>query len=457
MLDNNDWLSKQIGMNAINAFLDEYNKPKPGDELTVISNVEGDIYESFDNKAMNAYIKPDGTNAFGKWFEDAHEFKDGKGYVDGGDLGKEFGYIDANGQVGKSDHYFSDRKIVTDRNNMHHYIDRGGNQIGGSYYFEKHLNQNYKDDYAVTLKDSNFNTILIDKNGVEVPQENGDKVLPDGNIGYGYYLTGDIYKLRGLKLKDARTGVTLDRFQDFNDVKDAYGIVSRGVKTLLARFSKKQVPDFESSWNAYKEVYKQNGILFFGNYWFLGPSNIKVTGEKDGYHSKSEFGEFITKLPPIKAIDDNYILCAHNNAIYVYDKKANTYGKTCDRGEVEELIRKKNAKIGYQKFSNGMKALTNFNKLNPKSNATMKVTITSIVCHPIRKDENGLYYELQPVLLEFPQIAKCITYADEDYYVMYNGQRVGISDALRDLRNKASGKNLEEMFNEEELSSGRGK
>jgi hypothetical protein len=416
---NNDWLSKQIGADAINKFLDEYNK---NDKNLILIKDGRNTYEIEDTSDEDKVVE-DGKNISSNTDSDI-------------------------------------RKFVRDNSNTYHYEDSLGNKIGESYYYDTPSNYEYgfKDGFAVVNKQYMGDMMLIDKDGKVIPQEEGDKVLYDGNIGYGYYLAGNRYKLRGLKLKDANTGVTLDTYQDAGDVKNSPGVMKH-IKGLLASHSSKQVPNVDTYWQkGRKDVEKQNGILFFGNYWFLGPSNIKVTKENDGYHSKSQFGEFVTKLPPIKAIDDNYILCAHNNSIYVYDKKANTYGKSCSRDEVEEVLRKRSAKIGYQRISNSMRALTNYKKTNPESDATIVLTKESALCLPVHIGENGeAYYNIQPVLLEFPQIATCITYNDKDYYVMYNGQRVGISDALRDLRNKASGKNLEEMFNEEELSSGRGK
>ena len=454
MLNNNDRSAKQIGLDAVNKFIDEFKKPMPGDDYTVIKTSDGKY----------AFIKPDGTFAFNKWFSVASDFFNGRAYVDYGrwetvpEGERSYGFMDINGKLhgNMGDGYQCDRKVVYDEGEMYHFEDRNGNQIGGKYRINYNMCEAFIDDFAVVEKNY-CHYAIIDKNGVEIPQENDDEVLSRGNLGCGYYLTGDISKMRGIKLKDARTGITLDRFQDYDDVKDGFWRIASGVRFVLSRFSKKQIPSYGLNWANYKEVSKRCGIRLFGNYWFLGSSNIKVTKENDGYHSKSEFGEYITKFPPIKALDDNYLLCAHNNAVYVYDKRTNTYGKTCDRDEVEDLIRKKNAKIGYQKFFNSMKALANFKKLNPESDVTIAVTSDTILCYPICRGENGSYYELQPVLLKFPQIAKYITYNDDNYYVMYNGQRKGIKEALTDLRAKAFGKKLEEMFDEEELSSGRGK
>ena len=448
MLNNNDWLSKQIGMNAINAFLEEHNKPMPGDDYAVIRD---------DDTRKEAYIKPDGTNAFGKWFEDANNFTNGTGYASGGDLGDGFGYINLDGTLLERDYFYDGKKTVDDGHNKYHYEDRDGNRIGDSYYYAENLDYYFKDGFATVKKESNADTILIDKNGKEVPQENGDTIQHRGNLGYGYYLTGDFFKMRGLKLKDANTGVTLDRYQDVDDVKDSFGFIAGGVKGLLASVSKKQVPYRGPYWfTDYREVGKENGILFFGNYWFLGSSNLKVSKENDGYHSKSEFGEFITKLPPIKAIDDNYLLCAHNNGVYVYDKKANAYGKSCDRNEVENLIRKSNAKQGYYKISDSMKALANYKKLNPQAKVKAKLGRWSVVCYPVHKDKKGEYFDLQPILLEFPQIVKHIIVDDHDASVMYNGEIWPLRKALEDLQSKAREESLDRLFEQVELTGGRG-
>lgn len=448
MLNNNDWLAKQIGLDAVNKFIDENNKEMPGDDYTVIKNSEGKY----------TYIKPDGTIAFNAWFEKAYEFSDGKGWVSGCPItfsdGSKYGYIDIDGKLHSriGDGYQCDRKAVYDEGEMYHYVDRDGNQIGGSYRSSPRMRDEYIDDFA--LVDKHFcDYAIIDKNGVEIPQEKDDRVLLFGNIGYGYYLTGDIGKVRGIKLKDAYNGITIDKFQEASSLYSMIG----PVKEFLFKFSKKEVPNTDNYWDVYKEVTKESGVLFFGEYWFLGPTNLKTTKEGNRYCSRCEFGEFVTKFPPLKAIDDNYVLCAHNNAIYVYDKKTNTYTKSCTRKEVEDMIRQRIAKQMYHKMLVRLNAYKAYKKMHPDEDIKIKALMNDIVCGPPAKEGKKVFYYLQPVLLDFPQIATCVTYEDRNYYVMYNGQRVGISDAFRDLRNKATEMNLDEMFDEEELSSGRDK
>ena len=55
MLNSNDWLSRQIGLDAVKKFLEENYNPQPGDDLTVIKIMREDGIRSY------TYIRPDGS------------------------------------------------------------------------------------------------------------------------------------------------------------------------------------------------------------------------------------------------------------------------------------------------------------------------------------------------------------------------------------------------------------
>ena len=437
MLNSNDWLSRQIGLDAVKKFLEENYNPQPGDDLTVIKIMREDGIRSY------TYIKPDGSLVTDKKFGKASPFRNGRALVAYGDLGfPNYGYMDTEGVVHKSrgDGYQSDRKLVYDDGNKYHFVDREGNQVGGDYHdansdldgYTMGINIRYVDGYAVAKKQPYGKVYLIDKDGKEVPQENNESVVAWGNMGYGYYLAGEMDKINGVKLRDANTGVTIDRYNKTSTPLD----IKEQVRNVILDHVGRQMPyiGYETT-----EVGKRDGILFFGEYWFLGPSNLKVTKEQDGYHSTCEYGEFITKLPPIKALDDNYILCAHNNAVYVYDKKNNTYGKSCSREDIEALMRQRNAKIAYEKVKNSIKAVVNYRKMNPGVNVKIALPKELLVCEPVYRDKkNGIYHDIQPVLLRFPAILEFITYIEDSddhcLAVVQDGKRVKIEDAFLNIR-----------------------
>lgn len=449
MIDNNDWLSRQIGLDAVNAFLEENSKTYPGDDLTLLK----EYGEPF--KYGYTFLKPDGTKAFNRWYKGASFFEEGLAYVEGLTHYNSY-WMDAEGVRQEPDEFHSDRKVVYESGNKYHFVDREGNQIGKSYYVQDYFSGNYDfvDDYAVAWKSGLSEKVLIDKNGNEIPEEKDDIVLYNGNIGYGFYLTGDILKIRGIKLKDAHTGITIDRFQDYNGVKDGIGFTAP-LQGALLKYSRKQLPclDYNLA-SSYQEVGKQNGVLFFGDYWFIGPSNMKVIKDGNRYHSISEFGEFTTNLPPVKALNDNYMLCAHDNAIYVYDKKNNVYGKSCSRKDVEDLIRRKNAEYGYEKIGNAYNALANYLKMNPGADVEINIPLKAILCYPAHREKGKDYFEIQPVILKHPEITKYIM-CEVNAPVIYNGERTSLISAFRDLQNKAEGMELGEIIDLEELTSGR--
>ncbi len=447
MLNNNDWLAKQIGLDAVNKFIDENNKEMPGDDYTVIET--GD-------KESCAFLKPDGTIAFNTWFEKAYDFSNGNALVYFKD-GKSpnhydtYGYIDIDGKLHKDDDYYSDRKAVYE-GNEYYFIDRDGNQISGRYSINKNISLDYKDGFAIAQKLRGlYDFAIIDKNGNEIPQEKDDEVVSNGNIGYGYYLTGDIGKMRGIKLKDAYNGITIDKFQEASTLGDLSPLGP--VKEFMFKFSKKELPDTDGYWDVYKEVTKESGVLFFGEYWFLGPTNLKTTKEGNRYCSRCEFGEFVTKYPPLKAIDDNYVLCAHNNAVYVYDKKTNTYTKSCTRKEVEDMIRRRNAKQMYHKMLVKLNAYKAYKKLHPNADIKIKVSMNDIVCGPPAKEGKNEFYYLQPVILDFPALLDCFSISDFYTFkgnVMYGEKITGRGYALDDLKKKAKEGDLDKFMNREE-------
>ena len=217
MLNSNDWLSRQIGLDAVKKFLEENYNPQPGDDLTVIKIMREDGIRSY------TYIRPDGSLVTDKKFGKATPFRNGRALVAYGDLGfPNYGYMDTEGVVHKSrgDGYQSDRKLVYDDGNMYHFVDREGNQVGGDYHdansdldgYSMGINIRYVDGYAVAKKQPYGKVYLIDKDGKEVPQENNESVVAWGNMGYGYYLAGEMDKINGVKLRDANTGVTIERY-----------------------------------------------------------------------------------------------------------------------------------------------------------------------------------------------------------------------------------------------------
>lgn len=454
MVIRNDWVSKQIGLDAAKKYIEENDKPKQGEDLTIIKIMREDGIRSY------TYIRPDGSLVTDKKFGEAKAFSNGKALVAYGDLGfPNYGYMDTEGVIHKSrgDGYYSDRKLVYDEGEKYHFVDREGNKVGGDYHnanrdldgYTPLINLDYVDGYAVAKKQPYGKVCLIDKDGKDVPQENNENVVPWGNIGYGYYLAGEMDKINGVKLRDANTGVTIDRYNKTSTPLD----IKEQVRNVILDHIGRQMPfiGYET-----KEVVKRDGILFFGKYWFLGPSNLKVTKEQDGYHSKCEYGEFVTKLPPIKALDDNYILCAHNDAVYVYDKKNNAYGKSCSREDIEALMRQRNARKAYERIVNSIKAVVNYKKMNPGVNVKIALPKELLVCEPIYRDNKiGMYHDIQPVLLKFPAILNFITYIEDSddhcLAVLQDGKRAKIDDVFTNIKKQLHNvPSLENIVIEEE-------
>ena len=437
MVIRNDWVSKQIGLDAAEKYIEENDKPEQGEDLTIIKIMREDGIRSY------TYIRPDGSLVTDKKFGEAKPFRNGKALVAYGDLGfPNYGYMDTEGVIHKSrdDGYHSDRKLVYDEGEKYHFVDREGNKVGGDYHnanrdldgYTPLINLEYVDGYAIAKKQPHGKVCLIDKDGKDVPQENNENVVAWGNMGYGYYLAGEMDKINGVKLRDANTGVTIDRYNKTSTPLD----IKEQVRNVILHHIGRQMPfiGYET-----KEVVKRDGILFFGKYWFLGPSNLKVTKEQDGYHSKCEYGEFVTKLPPIKALDDNYILCAHNDAVYVYDKKNNAYGKSCSREDIEALMRQRNARKAYERVVNSIKAVVNYIKMNPGVNVKIALPKELLVCEPVYRDNKiGMYHDIQPVLLKFPAILNFITYIEDSddhcLAVLQDGKRAKIDDVFSNIK-----------------------
>ena len=456
MVIKNDWVSKQIGLDAAKKYIEENDKPKQGEDLTIIKIMREDGIRSY------TYIRPDGSLVTDKKFGEAKAFRNGKALVAYGDLGfPNYGYMDTEGVIHKSrgDGYYSDRKLVYDKDEKYHFVDREGNKVGGDYYnanrdldgYTPLINLDYVDGYAVAKKQPHGKVCLIDKDGKDVPQENNENVVAWGNMGYGYYLAGEMDKINGVKLRDANTGVTIDRYNKTSTPFD----IKEQVRNVILDHIGRQMPFIGYDT---KEVVKRDGILFFGKYWFLGPSNLKVTKEQDGYHSKCEYGEFVTKLPPIKALDDNYILCAHNDAVYVYDKKNNAYGKSCSREDIEALMRQRNARKAYERIVNSIKAVVNYKKMNPGVNVKIALPKELLVCEPIYRDNKiGMYHDIQPVLLKFPAILEFITYIEDSddhcLAVLQDGKRAKIDDVFSNIKKQLHNvPSLENIVIEEEPS-----
>ncbi len=454
MVIRNDWVSKQIGLDAAKKYIEENDKPKQGEDLTIIKIMREDGGRSY------TYIRPDGSLVTDKKFGEANPFRNGKALVAYGDLGfPNYGYMDTEGVIHKSrgDGYHSDRKLVYDEDEKYHFVDREGNKVGGDYHnanrdldgYTPLINLEYVDGYAIAKKQPHGKVCLIDKDGKDVPQENNENVVAWGNMGYGYYLAGEMDKINGVKLRDANTGVTIDRYNKTSTPLD----IKEQVRNVILDHIGRQMPfiGYET-----KEVVKRDGILFFGKYWFLGPSNLKVTKEQDGYHSKCEYGEFVTKLPPIKALDDNYILCAHNDAVYVYDKKNNAYGKSCSREDIEALMRQRNAKKAYERIVSSIRAVVNYKKMNPGVNVKIALPKELLVCEPIYRDNKiGMYHDIQPVLLKFPAILEFITYIEDSddhcLAVLQDGKRAKIDDVFSNIKKQLHNvPSLENIVIEEE-------
>ena len=454
MVIRNDWVSKQIGLDAAKKYIEENDKPKQGEDLTIIKIMREDGIRSY------TYIRPDGSLVTDKKFGEAKPFRNGKALVAYGDLGfPNYGYMDTEGVIHKSrdDGYHSDRKLVYDEGEKYHFVDREGNKVGGDYHnanrdldgYTPLINLEYVDGYAIAKKQPHGKVCLIDKDGKDIPQENNENVVAWGNMGYGYYLAGEMDKINGVKLRDANTGVTIDRYNKTSTPLD----IKEQVRNVILDHIGRQMPfiGYES-----KEVVKRDGILFFGKYWFLGPSNLKVTKEQDGYHSKCEYGEFVTKLPPIKALDDNYILCAHNDAVYVYDKKNNAYGKSCSREDIEALMRQRNARKAYERVVNSIKAVVNYIKMNPGVNVKIALPKELLVCEPVYRDNKiGMYHDIQPVLLKFPAILNFITYIEDSddhcLAVLQDGKRAKIDDVFSNIKKQLQNvPSLENIVIEEE-------
>ena len=454
MVIRNDWVSKQIGLDAAKKYIEENDKPKQGEDLTIIKIMREDGIRSY------TYIRPDGSLVTDKKFGEANPFRNGKALVAYGDLGfPNYGYMDTEGVIHKSrdDGYHSDRKLVYDEGEKYHFVDRDGNKVGGDYHnanrdldgYTPLINLEYVDGYAIAKKQPHGKVCLIDKDGKDIPQENNENVVAWGNMGYGYYLAGEMDKINGVKLRDANTGVTIDRYNKTSTPLD----IKEQVRNVILDHIGRQMPfiGYET-----KEVVKRDGILFFGKYWFLGPSNLKVTKEQDGYHSKCEYGEFVTKLPPIKALDDNYILCAHNDAVYVYDKKNNAYGKSCSREDIEALMRQRNARKAYERVVNSIKAVVNYIKMNPGVNVKIALPKELLVCEPVYRDNKiGMYHDIQPVLLKFPAILNFITYIEDSddhcLAVLQDGKRAKIDDVFSNIKKQLQNvPSLENIVIEEE-------
>ena len=454
MVIKNDWVSKQIGLDAAKKYIEENDKPKQGEDLTIIKIMREDGIRSY------TYIRPDGSLVTDKKFGEAKPFRNGKALVAYGDLGfPNYGYMDTEGVIHKSrdDGYHSDRKLVYDEGEKYHFVDREGNKVGGDYHnanrdldgYTPLINLEYVDGYAIAKKQPHGKVCLIDKDGKDIPQENNENVVAWGNMGYGYYLAGEMDKINGVKLRDANTGITIDRYNKTSTPLD----IKEQVRNVILDHIGRQMPfiGYET-----KEVVKRDGILFFGKYWFLGPSNLKVTKEQDGYHSKCEYGEFVTKLPPIKALDDNYILCAHNDAVYVYDKKNNAYGKSCSREDIEALMRQRNARKAYERVVNSIKAVVNYIKMNPGVNVKIALPKELLVCEPVYRDNKiGMYHDIQPVLLKFPAILNFITYIEDSddhcLAVLQDGKRAKIDDVFSNIKKQLQNvPSLENIVIEEE-------
>lgn len=399
MIYNVTFLSKQIALNALSQFLDEMEKEKPGDELTKIRRIS-------DNKQN--YITPDGNLISNEWFDRVNDFHEGKALVysvnedhdiicnylrtdgsfvsenwlsggenfnDGWGIASRNSFINDKGEImtipdAGCVYSFHSKRAEVYKNGQYYFIDTNGQRIGNktfydpneildAYSFAPRIPTEYIDGFAL-VKTEKYGTIrLMDIDGNILPEKDGDEVVPWGYRGCGYYFAGQKDKMRGVKLKDANTGIVLDYYQ--HSVRHyPYGVIAN-IKDVIEHatisMSGNSMPDLSPG---SREVVKDNGVMLIGNYWFLGPSNLKVTKQGLNYLSHSPFGDFITKYPPIKAIDHQFIFCAHDDQVIIFDSYHNEYYKTCSRKEIEEYIRKREENRILNKLRRSVQSLKEF-------------------------------------------------------------------------------------------------
>jgi hypothetical protein len=399
MINNTTFLSKQIALNALDQFLDEFEKEKPGDELTRISRLS-------DNKIN--YITPDGNLISNEWFYWSYEFCEGKvlvfkideegeriynylrsdgtfvsenwldrgdNFSDGWGISGIKSFINDKGDImtfpdaGHVESFHSKRASVW-KNDEYYFIDTNGKRIGNKTFYDPNAIDSYFfplipnkfiDGFAIVKTEKYGKLRLMDVDGNILPEKEEDSIAPWGYVGCGYYFVGRPNRMRGVKLKDANTGIVLDIYQHSvrNYTYEFIPNTKDAIRHAAVSMSSKRMPDITPGSH---EVVKDNGVMLVGNYWFLGPSNLKVTKKGLNYQSHSPFGDFVTKYPPIKAISNQFIFCAHDDQVIIFDSYHNEYYKTCSRNEIEERIRKREEKRTLDKLRQKVQALKEYRK-----------------------------------------------------------------------------------------------